>query len=63
MKKCKLAIVGATGLVGQKVIKVLWEEGLLEQLDLFLIASEKNAGRRYFLKVKSITLCHYLISV
>lgn len=50
MKKCKLAIVGATGLVGQKVIKVLWEEGLLEQLELVLIASEKNAGRRYFFK-------------
>ncbi len=50
MKKCKLAIVGATGLVGQKILKVLWEEGLLEQLEVVLIASEKNTGRRYFFK-------------
>lgn len=50
MKTRKLAIVGATGLVGQKVLKVLWEEGLLKVFKVFLIASEKNAGRCYLFK-------------
>ena len=45
-----LAIIGATGLVGQEVIEVLDEEGLLYDLNLTLFASEKNSGKRYFFK-------------
>lgn len=44
MKKLKLGIVGASGLVGQTVLKVLKEENLLKQLELYLITSEKNSG-------------------
>lgn len=39
----KLAIVGATGLVGQEVIKVI-EEGWLGQIELVPVASERSAG-------------------
>lgn len=41
----KLAIVGATGLVGQTVLKVLKEENLLDEFELFLIVSNKSAGK------------------
>ena len=44
MKKYKIAIVGATGLVGRTVIKVLEEKNLpIEELALF--ASSKSAGQ------------------
>ena len=44
MKKCRLAIVGATGLVGRTVLKVLEEKKLLiDQYVLF--ASSKSAGK------------------
>lgn len=48
MKKVKIGIVGATGLVGEKVIKILCEENLIENIDLHLISSEKSAGKRIF---------------
>ncbi len=41
----KLAIVGATGLVGQSVLQVLHEEGLGERFELFLISSTTSAGK------------------
>ena len=41
----KLAIVGASGLVGQTVLRVLKEENLLKKFDLFLITSTKSAGK------------------
>ena len=45
MKKIKLAIVGATGLVGRTVIKVLEEKNLpLESVSLF--ASKKSKGKK-----------------
>ena len=45
MKKFKLAIVGATGLVGRTVIKVLEEKNLpLESISLF--ASKKSKGKK-----------------
>lgn len=45
MKKYKLAIVGATGLVGRTVIKVLEERNLpIEKYTLF--ASKKSAGKK-----------------
>ena len=43
MKKYKIAIVGATGLVGRSVIKVLEEKKLpIENYSLF--ATKKSAG-------------------
>lgn len=45
----KLAIVGATGLVGQEVLNVLGEEGLLDDFEPFLIVSEKSAGKSVML--------------
>lgn len=45
-----LAIVGASGLVGQEIINVLDEEKLLEKLKITLITSENNAGKIFFIK-------------
>ncbi len=45
MKKYKLGIIGASGLVGQTMLKVLKEEKLLKEFELFLITSEKNDGK------------------
>ncbi len=42
----KVAIVGATGLVGRKIIQVLYEEGFWKEINLFLFASEKNYGKK-----------------
>ena len=45
MKKIKLAIVGATGLVGRTVLKVL-EEKNLPITEYALFASSKSAGKK-----------------
>lgn len=44
MKKIKLGIVGASGLVGQNILKVLNEEHLLGGIELILITSDASAG-------------------
>ncbi|MBR3897662.1 MAG: aspartate-semialdehyde dehydrogenase [Bacilli bacterium] len=55
MKKYKLAIVGATGLVGRTVMKVLEEKKLpIEKYGLF--ASEKSAGEKFNLLGKEYTV-------
>lgn len=41
----KLAIVGATGLVGQTVLRVLKEENLIDKFEINLIVSNKSAGK------------------
>lgn len=46
MKKYKLAIVGATGLVGRMVMKVLEEKNLPIE-DYALFASKKSAGEKF----------------
>ena len=48
-----LAIIGATGNVGRKIIEVL-EKSNLEIDNLFLVASEKSAGQKLFFKKKEI---------
>ena len=45
----KLGVVGATGLVGLKILEVLKEENLLEDVELFLIASEKSANKKMWI--------------
>ena len=57
MKKKKLAIVGATGLVGQSVMQVLFEENLLNKFDLTLFVSEKNSNKDLRFKNKVYKLC------
>lgn len=51
----KLAVVGATGLVGQEVLKVL-EERNIEFDDLYLIASAKSVGQKIKFKGKEYTI-------
>jgi aspartate-semialdehyde dehydrogenase len=51
----KLAIVGATGLVGQEVLKVL-EERHVQFDELFLIASAKSVGQTIKFKDKQYTI-------
>jgi aspartate-semialdehyde dehydrogenase len=48
----KLAIVGATGLVGQEVLSVI-EERNLEFDELFLVASERSVGKEISFKGKN----------
>lgn len=45
MKNYKLAIVGATGVVGQTALKVL-EEKNLPNFEYFLFASKKSYGKK-----------------
>ncbi|HKK89326.1 MAG TPA: aspartate-semialdehyde dehydrogenase [Saprospiraceae bacterium] len=58
MKKYNLAVVGATGMVGQKMLEVL-EERKFPVGDLYLCASEKSAGKKQTAFGKE----HTLISV
>lgn len=45
MKKYNLGIVGASGLVGEKILNILKEENLLKNFDLYLITSNKSEGK------------------
>lgn len=45
MKRLKIAIVGANGLVGQKILQVLKEEKIFDVSDIDLFSSEKTAGQ------------------
>ncbi|QSE98282.1 aspartate-semialdehyde dehydrogenase [Fulvivirga lutea] len=47
----KLAVVGATGLVGQEVLKVIKERGF-EYDELFMVASERSVGKKLEFKGK-----------
>ncbi|MEQ8424814.1 MAG: aspartate-semialdehyde dehydrogenase, partial [Cyclobacteriaceae bacterium] len=51
----KLAIVGATGLVGQEVLKVM-EERHVEFSDLYLVASSKSVGQTLLFKDREYTI-------
>lgn len=42
----RIAIVGATGLVGRKIIETLYKRNHLSAANLILYASEKSAGKR-----------------
>ena len=50
-----IAIVGATGNVGRKIIEVL-EKSSLKIENLFLIASKKSSGKKLTFKNKNITI-------
>lgn len=51
----KLAIVGATGLVGQEILAVLAERNVQFD-DLYLVASAKSVGKKYTFKNKEYTI-------
>lgn len=51
----KLAVVGATGLVGQEILKVL-EERNFQFDELYLVASSKNVGKEIKYKGKSYAI-------
>lgn len=51
----KLAVVGATGLVGQEILKVLEERGFPFD-DLYLVASAKSVGQTIAFKGKNYTV-------
>jgi len=51
----KLAIVGATGLVGQEILTVL-EERNFQFEDLYLVASSRNVGKEITYKGKKYTI-------
>lgn len=51
----KLAIIGATGLVGQEVLKVI-EERNFQFNELYLVASSKSVGQSILFKNKSYTI-------
>ena len=51
----KLAVVGATGLVGQEILKVL-EERNFQFDELYLVASSKNVGKVIVYKSKPYTI-------
>ena len=44
----KLGIVGVTGLVGNKIFEILKEENLAQDVELFLMASEKSSNKKVF---------------
>lgn len=44
----KLGIVGVTGLVGNKILEILKEENLAQDVELFLMASEKSCNKKVF---------------
>lgn len=50
----KIAIVGATGMVGRKMIEVLEEFNMTKDNDFYLYASKKSAGTKLFVGDKSV---------
>ena len=51
----KLAVIGATGLVGQEILTVLKERNF-EFDELYLVASSKSVGQKMKFKGKEYTL-------
>ena len=56
MKKIKIAIVGASGLVGQKILQVLYEEGVYENAVVTLFVSKKSSGKVCYFKGECLRL-------
>lgn len=53
----KIAIVGASGLVGQNIIKILKEEGIIQNAKLTLFVSDKSHGKVLMVDGKEFRLC------
>ncbi|HBN05963.1 MAG TPA: aspartate-semialdehyde dehydrogenase [Bacteroidales bacterium] len=52
----KIAVVGATGLVGSVILKVLQERGFANE-DIVLVATHKNVGRKILFADREIAVC------
>ena len=52
----KLAMVGASGAVGQEFLKVLGDQDRLPIDDLLLFGSERSAGRKYMFRGRELTV-------
>jgi aspartate-semialdehyde dehydrogenase len=52
----KVAVVGATGLVGTKMLQVLAERNF-PVTELLLVASERSVGKQLEFKGKTYTVC------
>ena len=62
----KLAIVGASGLVGQTVLKVLKEEDLIDCFELYMLSSNRSAGKVLVFNEKHykiIELCDEVLNI
>lgn len=55
MKKIKLGIVGASGLVGETILKVLSEKNLINKYEIYLITSKKSEGKTLKINGKNYT--------
>ena len=51
----KLAIVGATGMVGREMLKILEQKKILIE-ELILVASEKSVGKKLMFKNKKLSV-------
>ena len=57
----KIAVIGATGLVGREVLKILDEKGIAKNNELFLYASKNSSGKEVSIgsrKYAVIELCN-----
>lgn len=59
MENLKIAIVGASGLVGQKILEVLFEEGLYQNSFITLYVSKNSAGKVIYFN----GVCHKMIEI
>ncbi len=48
----KIAIIGATGLVGKEILQVLQESRVFHEIEIFPVASSKSYGKEIFFKEK-----------
>ena len=55
MQTCNVAVVGATGLVGRKITRVL-EERRFPVGNLVLLASERSAGKEVKFSDRTVTV-------
>ena len=55
MKNLNVAVIGATGMVGQNILKVLAQRNFPIK-KLYCFASEKNAGKILDFKERSVTV-------
>jgi len=53
MKECRVAIVGATGLVGQEFIRIL-EQRNFPMTSVYLLASDRSSGKKLFVAHQEI---------
>lgn len=54
--RMKIAVVGATGLVGSVILKVLEERGFANE-DIVLVATQKSVGRKILFAGREIAVC------